>query len=436
MSAVPSPPDSASGLRPAADPRAGRRPGRVARWVRRPALAVAVLAIAVAVSVVEGQPPPAARDSGVSVNADRPYTRPVGTLLVVADGRLIRFDTAERRARPVRLPRGLTALRVWTQRGHDIVLGRLPTGRTVVYQLAPSRPPVALGPAEVAVPSADLSGVWLVYRRVATLVPLGGGTRRAVPLPKATRLVGDTPSGLVVSSGTVPDPRLPGRPTPRPSLTPGTPRVPTPTPPPGTPTDRTGIGAGSGTGRPTGPSAATPTTPPYTTASPVPSTGPDGVPLTTLVVSRTGAARFVAAAEAVAATGDVVLVRDDERRLGVISPRPGLRMPRWLPNLAAVDVIGPGTLDAGGETFAVLARTNDYARLIVGPTAARTEAAINNVALDGGPPRPDAAPPAFTASGRVLAARPDGRIVYYTPGERAGYLLGDDLPAASAVTQA
>jgi hypothetical protein len=36
----------------------------------------------------------------------------------------------------------------------------------------------------------------------------------------------------------------------------------------------------------------------------------------------------------------------------------------------------------------------------------------------------------------VLTVRPDGRIVYYPPGERAGYTLGEGLPAASAVTQA
>ena len=69
------------------------------------------------------------------------------------------------------------------------------------------------------------------------------------------------------------------------------------------------------------------------------------------------------------------------------------------------------------------------------PRAAATGAAINVVALVGGPPVPGAAPPAFTASGRVLTVRPDGRIVYYTPGERAGYTLADALPAASAVTQ-
>lgn len=434
---MPPPPDTASRPPAAADVgRPARRPGRVARWVRRPALAVGLLAVAVAVSVVEGQPPPAARDSGVSVGANQPYPRSVGTLLVVVDGTLVRFDTLDRRTKVVPLPRGLTALRAWSQDGWDVVLGRLPTGRTAAYVLTAGRPPLALGPAELVVPSADRTAVWLVSRRTATWVPLAGGARRTVPLPRASRLVGATRWGLVVSTGTVPDPVLPGRrETPTPTLTPaGTRAVATPTPPTGALSSQ-----GEQTTAPTGtasPSAVVPTTPPYTTASPVPSTGPDGVPLTTLVVGHDGSVRFVAAAEAVAAVGDVVLLRDERRRLGVVSPGPGLRLPRWLPKLSAVEAIGPGTLDARGETFAVLGRTNDYAWLMVGPTSAQTEAAINVVALDGGPPSPAAAAPAFTASGRVLAVRPDGRIVYYTPGARDGFTLGEELPAASSVSQA
>jgi hypothetical protein len=159
------------------------------------------------------------------------------------------------------------------------------------------------------------------------------------------------------------------------------------------------------------------------------------VPLTTMVVGYAGTVRSLADAEAVAATGNVVLLRDADRRLGVISPKPGLRVPRWLPDLSAVEVTGPGTLDERGTTFAVLARQNDYARLVVGPTNAQTDAALRTVELAGGPPTPAAAPPAFTVSGRVLVPRPDGRIVYFTPGERRGYYLGDDIPSATAVAQ-
>src|SRR5829696_1105156 len=154
MAAAPPPPEIAS--RPPAGPEASgpshRRRSRLARWVRRPALAVALLGIAVAVSVAEGQPPPAARDSGVSVDADRPYRWAVGTLLVVTDGELVRVDTVRRRARPVPLPAGVTALRAWSQGRAIVVLGRLAGGRTVAYALPAGRPPVVLGPAQVAVP--------------------------------------------------------------------------------------------------------------------------------------------------------------------------------------------------------------------------------------------------------------------------------------------
>jgi hypothetical protein len=72
---------------------------------------------------------------------------------------------------------------------------------------------------------------------------------------------------------------------------------------------------------------------------------------------------------------------------------------------------------------------------MTGPIAATTEAEVHVVALDGGPPTEDAAPPAFTASGRVLAVRPDGKVVYYLPGNRSGVLLGADLPPAADAIQ-
>jgi hypothetical protein len=162
------------------------------------------------------------------------------------------------------------------------------------------------------------------------------------------------------------------------------------------------------------------------------------VPLTTLVVGYDGRTRFLAAAEALAAVGDVVLLRDDVRRLGVISPRRAAAtvQPRLLPSLAAIQVVGPGTLDARGDTFAVLGRTNDYAWMLVGPTDATSNGAINVVALDGGPPVLTGPAPSFTASGRVLTVRPDGRIVYYAPGDTDGFTVGDELPPATDVGQA
>ena len=444
--------------------RPARRRGRLVRWIGRPGTAIALLGVAVVVGVVQGQPPPAARDSGVSVPVresdravpdERSYTRSPGTLLVVLDGGLVRFDTAAGRAEKVTLPRGVTALRAWNQDGHDLLLGRIANGRTVAYQLRPG--PRYLGAAEVMVPGADNASVWLVSRLVATRVPLAGGARARVPLPPKSRLVGDTPSGLVVSTGTVPDPVLPPSrretptPTPAPSATAPSATAPSATALSGsapsgsataTPPAPTGTVSASAGGTPsvsgTGTPPAVPTTPPYTTASPVPSTGPDGVPLTTLVVGRDGRTRFLAAAEAIAAAGNVVLLRDQDRRLAVVSPRAGAAPAtlRQLPKLNAIEAIGPGALDSRGQTFAVLGRTNDYAWLMVGPTSAETNGAINVVALDGGAPPPGAAPPAFTASGRVLTVRPDGRIVYYAPGERDGFTLGDELPPATAVAQA
>jgi hypothetical protein len=426
MAAVPRPPESSSGATAA-----GRRAsGRFLARARRPSTAVALLGVAVVVGVVQGQPPPASRDSGRSVPAAQSYTGSVGPLLVVVNGRLVRFDTLSKRTVRVPLPRGVTALRVWNQEGHDVVLGRLRTNRTVAYVLTGGKAR-ALGPAEVAVPSADRRAVWVVSKGVATRVPFGAGTRTTVRLPPRSRLVADTRQGLIVSTGTVPElPPAPGQETPTPTPTTPGPTGTVPATAGGTPRST----ASPGTPAPT--LSPSPTTPPYTTASPVPSTGPIGVPLTTLVVGLDGRTRFLVAAEALAAVGDVVLLRDDERRLAIISPRPGVRKPRLLPSLSAIQVIGTGTLDAHGRTFAVLGRTNDHAWLMVGPTAAETNGELNVVALDGGPPVPGAAAPTFTVSGRVLAVRPDGRIVYYAPGERDGFTVGDELPPATAVAQA
>jgi hypothetical protein len=425
MAAVPRPPESSTGATAAR-----RRPGRFMARARRPSTAVALLGVAVVVGVVQGQPPPASRDSGRSVPAEQSYTGSVGPLLVVVDGGLVRFDTQAKRMVRVPLPKGLTALRAWNQQGHDVVLGRLRTNRTVAYVLTGSKVR-SLGPAEVAVPSADLQAVWVVSKGIATRVPLGAGPRSTLRLPPRSRLVADTRQGLIVSTGTVPDPQLaPGRETPTPTPTTPGPTGTVPATAGGTPRSTASPGRAAPVRSPS------PTPPPYTTASPVPSTGPNGVPLTTLVVSHEGRTRFLVAAEALAAVGDVVLVRDDERRLGVISPRPGLPKLRLLPTLSAIQVIGPGVLSARGDTFAVLGRTNDHAWLEVGPITATTNGDLNVVALDGGAPVPGAAAPTFTVSGRVLVVRPDGRIVYYAPGERDGFTVGDELPPATAVAQA
>jgi hypothetical protein len=351
----------------------------------------------------------------------------------------------------------VAALRVWTVGGVDVALGRLPyrsaakrpvedrsaewtptdpPPRTAAWIVRAGRPPVPLGLTETVAPSVDGRAVWLVNAGVATRVALGSGQPKVtVRLPRSARLVADTPSGLIVTTGTVLGRgQTPAHPTATPTSTPasgsGPGRAPQPTPP----TEAAGPGARGGPGALGGPGAqggpAGSTTSPGSTP-----TVPAAVPLATMLVRLTGPVRMLAEAEALAAYGNVVLLRRADERLGVLGLRGPVRLPRWLPDLSAVEVTGPAAIDYDGATFAVLARVNEHVRLMVGPIRATTEADINVVALEGGPPTPDATPPAFTASGRVLAVRPDGKVVYYLPGNRSGLLLGADLPPAAAVIQ-
>jgi hypothetical protein len=408
-------------------------------WVRRPALAVALLAVAVAVSVAHGQPPPADRASGVSVpvRTDTPVPPQVGSVVLVAGSGVVRFDTDTRLEVPLPLPPRVAALQVWTVGGVDVALGRLPyrsaakrpvedrsaewaatepQPRTAAWIVRARRPPVPLGLTDTVAPSVDGRAVWLANAGVATRIALRHDQPKVtVRIPRLARLVADTPSGLIVTTGTVL-----GRDQPHPTATP------TSTPPP------------TGSGQPGTPPPSTQANQPGRTLTGTASASPTppAVPLATLLVRATGPARMLAEAQALAAYGDEVLVRGADERLGVVLLHgPLSRLPRWLPNLSAVEVTGPASIDYDGATFAVLARVNEHVRLMVGPMNATTEAEINVVALEGGPPAPDATAPAFTVSGRVLAIRPDGKVVYYLPGNRTGVLLGADLPPSSAVSQ-
>ena len=418
-------------------------PHRLAAWARRPALAIGLLAVAVAVSVAHGQPPPADRPSGVSVVVGSIAEEPprIGPVLLVTGGGVVRFDTNTRRQVPLPLPRGVLAQRVWSVHGWAVVLGRLPDGaagrlpdedrpgqlrpthgRTAAYLVRAGRPAVPLGLAEQVVPAADGRAVWLASGTLATRVALPTGRRQvAVHLPRAARLVADTPAGLVATTGTVAA------------------EAPAQKPRPGAPSPTVGDRVARTVGAAADPAGAAAVAVPATGAAA--SAGGAGavstagdVPLSTLLVQHNGLTRFVAEAEALAAVGDVVLVRRADLRLGV-APLSAVRPARWLPELSAVEATGPARLDFHGATFAVLARVNEHLRLMVGPTSADSEADINVVALEGGMLPPSPAPPAFTVSGWVLAPRPDGRVVYYFAGERAGLLLGSDLPPATAVAQ-
>ena len=97
---------------------------------------------------------------------------------------------------------GVIGAMVWDEiHGRDPAAPPVEEWGGVAYALGGNRRPVALGPAEFAVPSADGKAVWVVFHGVATRVPLAGGAHRPTRLPPKTRLVGDTPYGLIVSAG-------------------------------------------------------------------------------------------------------------------------------------------------------------------------------------------------------------------------------------------
>jgi hypothetical protein len=414
-------------------------PHRLAAWARRPALAIGLLGVAVAVSVAHGQPPPVDRPSGVSVTVGAVDEEPprIGHVLLVTGGRVVRFDTYTRHRVPLPLPRGVLAQQVWSVTGSVVVLGRLPDHpagrlpdedrptqvratpeRTAAYLVRPSRPAHLLGPAERVLPAAGGHAVWLASGALATRVRLPAGERQlVVRLPPTARLVGDTPAGLVATTGS--------------ALT----ETPANTARPGDRTATVGGRAGGAVQDRAGTPAPRTTSPPEGAGGQADwDSGADAVPLTTLLVQSNGLTRYIAEAEALAAAGDIVLVQRADLRLGVVR-LDGTRPVRWLPKLSAVEVTGPAALDFHGRTFAVLARVNDHVRLMIGPITADSEADINVVALEGGMPTAPPAPPAFTVAGWVLAPRPDGKVVYYFAGERAGRLLGNDLPPTVAVAQ-
>jgi hypothetical protein len=453
MSHVPVPPPQ---------PRGRRLGWGIVRLIRRPAVSVGLLGLAVVISVAHGQPPPADRASGVSVPVRKSSPMPpqIGPLVLISGSTVLRYDTNTHRQVLLALPASVVPLRVLTVSGTDVVLGRLPSSvprqlppddrpaeptsldptgpptRAAAWVVRAGRAPIALGPAETVVPSADGYSVWLQNAGFATRAVIAPGQRPArLRLPHGARLIAAVPAGLVVTSGIVPGRLLTPSPTP------------TPTPSP------TVSGLSSQTHDPTNDAPTTPAPR---------SNGPDPVLLSTMIVRHNGAVRVVAEGEALAAYRNVILIERTDERLGIVriaaalAPVPPAgtgppattpagstaqagdqaRQPFWLPGLSAVDVTGPAAINYDGNTFAVLARTHEHVRLMVGPVDAQSEGDINTVALEGGPPTVDAAPPAFTASGRILVARPDGKIVYYLPGSKQGALLGPDVPTgAVAVAQ-
>jgi hypothetical protein len=140
--------------------------------------------------------------------------------------------------------------------------------------------------------------------------------------------------------------------------------------------------------------------------------------------------RVLAEGEALDAANHVVLLR---RRNQLLTFNLLTRVVTVLPQLSAVQVTGPGTLVEDGAAFAVVGTVGEHQRLVVGPIAPRTGSELQVVGLDGGLPLPYPPAARWTGSGSVLAVRPDGRVVFYQPGQRRATVLDLGLPAVTAV---
>jgi hypothetical protein len=429
----------------------------VPHWARRPVLPAILLAVAVAVSVAKGQPPPADRASGVSVPVRAAVDPPpgLGRLLLVSDGALTTLDVDTGVARPVRLPRNELALRAWHLRDVDVVLtvhrarasagkagqvgrsgtagkegkagqaGRAGTPGTGTAAVTPGAsatpsavpsapatdalppvfdPPLGTAPPAPALPdggdhhvarrstaaaataSRPATSAYALTRRGAA-VRLGAASA-VVPAPdgRAVWLLRDDVARLV---------RVDGHDTGR------WVRV---------PPNFWLVGA--------------------TREGPVATVG-GARPMTVLLPATGALPHWLANAEALDVADGLVLLREDHR-LGTLRIATGER--RWMPPLSAIQITGPGTLSPGSGSFAVQARVNDHARLVVGPVGARSGGQLQVVALEGGRALDHPPAPVWTEDDRVLAVRPDGRTVLFRQGDALGSVLGAQFQADGLAT--
>jgi hypothetical protein len=151
---------------------------------------------------------------------------------------------------------------------------------------------------------------------------------------------------------------------------------------------------------------------------------------TVLLPDQSHRRRVLADGEALDVAGSMVLLRRDDR-LAVLDMRTGVL--RRLPVLAAVHITGPGTLMEDAAAFAVVGTVGDHQRLVIGPIAPQSGSELQVVGLDGGRPLPFPPPARWTDYGSVLAVRPDGKVVFYRPGQRSAAVLDLRLPPVTAV---
>lgn len=427
----------------------------VPRWVRWPVLPAALLAAAVAVSVSIGQPPPADYASGVSVPISAAIDAPadLGSLLFVSAGALDRYDVRTGAVVPVDLPHGQLALRAWPMPGTDVVLTEQAPAPVIGQPVGPGQPATP-GPNGTATPG-----------------PTPGSTP-GTPGTQGTSGAGGAPTSPVVPLGTAPP--APALPRPGTAGAGGTGHTATGSATASTAraVPRTSVYAirrGGATVRLGAATAAVPAadgthvwllrgdvarlvgldgrvTPTWVRVPPgyhlvgATADGPlatigGAQPLTVLLPADGGLPRWLASAEALDVARGVLLVHDDHR---VGSLRLDTGVLHWLPGLSAVRITGPGTLSDSAGSFAVQARVNDHARLVVGSMKAAATGDLHVVALEGGDALDHPPGPVWTADGRVLGVRPDGRMVIYRPGDVSASVLSAQYQAdgIAAVTPA
>jgi hypothetical protein len=352
-------------------PAVRRRRRQLPEWTRRPAVPALALLAAVVVSLMHGQPSPVEPPVGVSIPADDAAPQAnVGQLLLVSDGGLFRFNPINARRVRVALPKGARVLRVLPCFRTQVVQVRFPSGRLVAYAAPDGGGLVRLAEAAALVPDIGNRTVWLAAAgRIRQYRLDGTPVGAAITLPTGFHGVSGIRGELVASS----------------------------------------IGVDARTILL--PDVAVPDT---------------GSPATAGAHRR----RVLAEGEALDVAGSVVLMRRGNQ-LGVLDLRLG-RL-RALPELAAVRFTGPATLMEDGAAFAVVGTVGDHQRLVVGPIAPKSGSELQVVGLDGGEPLPYPPAARWTDYGSVLAVRPDGRVVFYQPGQRRAAVLDLDLPAVTGV---
>ena len=357
----------------------------------------------------------------------------LGTLLLVSAGRLVRYDVRTGVTQPIPMPVGQLAVRAWPLPGADVVLTWPAPARPITdtpslpTQSSPATPvgPGSGGDPSRSTPSTSNPSVPLGTAAPGPVLPRPGSTAH----PRGGGTGSESGSGALATSPATSVYAIPHRGEPI-RLGAATAVVPS------TDGDHVWL-LHDDVARLVGlDGRATPTwvrVPPgyrlvgLTPRGPIVTVG-GADPLTALLPANGGLPQWLADAEALDVANGMLLVHDDHR---VGSLRLSTGAVHWLPRLSAVEITGPGALSPGSGSFAVQARVNEHARLVVGQIDAVSGGELRVVALEGGSALDHPSVPVWTEDGRVLVVRPDGRIVVYRPGDLTASVLGARYQASS-----